>query len=85
VTEAVKSIATGLYSQQRSIILEKPELFDIKEAKGGDWRYLRVKFRLWPGQTAIIEITFKQRVIDFIKKLYPDCADWMITIAYRVE
>jgi small-conductance mechanosensitive channel len=85
VTEAVKSIATGLYSQQKSIILEKPELFGVKEAKGGNWRYLRVKFRLWPGQTAIIETTFKQRVIDFMKKTYPNYADWMITIAYRVE
>jgi small conductance mechanosensitive channel len=85
VTEAVKSIAIGLYSQQKSIILEKSELFDIKEAKGGVWRYLRVKFRLWPGQSAIIETAFKQRVIDFIKKIYPDYTDWMITIAYRVE
>jgi len=84
-TEAVKSIAIGLYNQQKSIILEKPELFGIKEAKGGDWRYLRIKFRIWLGQSAIIETTFKQRVIDFMKKLYPDYADWMITIAYRVE
>jgi small-conductance mechanosensitive channel len=84
-TEAVKSIAIGLYNQQKSIILEKPELFGIKEAKGGDWRYLRIKFRMWPGQSAIIETTFKQRVIDFMKKLYPDYADWMIMIAYRVE
>jgi small conductance mechanosensitive channel len=85
VTEAVKSIATGLYSQQKSIILEKPELFGVKEAKGGNWRYLRVKFRLWPGQNSIIEITFKQRVIDFMKKTHPNYSDWMITIAYRVE
>jgi hypothetical protein len=85
VTEAVKSIATGLYSQQKSIILEKPKLFGVKEAEGGNWRYLRAKFRLWPGQTAIIETTFKQRVIDFMKKTYPNYADWMITMAYRVE
>jgi len=85
VTEAVKSIATGLYSQQKSIILEKPELFGVKEAKGGNWRYLRVKFRLWPGQNSIIETTFKQRVIDFMKKTHPNYSDWMITIAYRVE
>jgi small conductance mechanosensitive channel len=85
VTEAVKSIATGLFSQQKSIILEKPELFGVKEAKGGNWRYLRVKFRLWPGQNSIIEITFKQRVIDFMKKTHPNYSDWMITIAYRVE
>ena len=85
VTEVVKSIASGLYSQQKSIILEKPELFGIKEAKGGNWRYLRIKFRLWPGQAAIIETTFKQRIIDFMKKTCPNYSDWMIIIAYRVE
>jgi len=37
------------------------------------------------GQSAIIKTTFKQKVIDFMKKLYPNYADWMITISYRVE
>lgn len=85
VVAGVKSTASGVYSQHKAIILEQPELFGIKQAKGGNWRYLRVKFRLWPGQTAVVETTFKQRVLALMKKLYADYADWMITITYRVE
>jgi small conductance mechanosensitive channel len=85
VTEGIKSIATGVYNQHKAIILEQPELFVVKRAKGGNWRYLRVKFKLWPGQTAVVETTFNQRVLALMKKLYADYADWMITITYRVE
>jgi len=85
VLEEVKSIAAGMYSQHRSIILSEPETFGVKEAEAGNWRYLRVKFRLWPGQTGIIETTYKQRVVAALKKFNPDFADWMVTVTYRVE
>lgn len=85
VLEEVKSIAAGMHSQHRSIILSEPEMFGVKEAKAGNWRYLRVKFRLWPGQTGIIETTYKQRVAAAMKKLNPDYMDWMVTVTYRVE
>ena len=85
VTEGIKSIATGVYNQHKAIILEQPELFGIKQVKGGNWRYLRVKFRLWPGQGQLIETTFRQRVLAFIQKLDSDYAEWMATVTYRVE
>jgi small conductance mechanosensitive channel len=85
VTQEVQSIADGMHSQYRSIILTPPEIFGIKEARAGNWRYLRVKFRLWPGQSALIETTFRQRVAALMKKLYSDYADWMVTVTYRVE
>ena len=69
----------------RSIILQQPEDFGIREAKGGDWRFLRVEFRIWPGQGSLIENTFKQTVIALMKNLYPDYAEWMVTVTYRVE
>lgn len=85
ISEKVQSIAKGMHSQYRSVILTPPETFGVKEAKAGNWRYLRVKFRLWPGQGTLIENTFKQRVIALMKKLYPDYGDWMVTVTYRVD
>jgi hypothetical protein len=32
-----------------------------------------------------IEKIFKQRVIDAMKKLDPNYADWMVTVTYLVE
>ena len=83
--QAIQSIAQGMYYQHKSIILALPEIFGIKDAKGGQWRYLRIKIKLWPGQTKIIEETFKERVVAFLKKFYEDYASWMITVTYKVE
>jgi small conductance mechanosensitive channel len=85
VTEKIHSIGLGMHKQHKSIILTPPEIFGIKEIKEGNWRYLRIKFRIWPGQNELIEKSFKQRVILVMKQLYQEYADWMITITYKVE
>ena len=83
--DEVQNISKGMHTQHKSIILSPPEIFGIKEAKPGNWTYLRVKFRLWPGQISIIETTFKQRILTSLRKYSADYADWMISITYRVE
>ena len=83
--QAIQAIARGMYNQHRSIILAIPEIFGIKDVKDGSWRYLRIKFKLWPGQIKIIEETFKERVVLALKKSYADYASWMITVTYKVE
>jgi moderate conductance mechanosensitive channel len=85
VMEAVEALAKGMYQQHKGIILNAPEIFGIKEARAGQWRYLRVKFRIWPGQNALIETTFKQRVSALMKGFKLEYADWMITVTNRVE
>jgi small conductance mechanosensitive channel len=85
ITQAIQTIAKGMYHQHNSIILTTPEIFGIKGAKEGQWRYLRIKIKLWPGQTELIEETFKERVIQTLKEYYEDYASWMITVTYRVE
>jgi small conductance mechanosensitive channel len=82
---AIQSICKGMYNQHRSIILAIPEIFGIKDVKDGPWRYLRIKFKLWPGQINIIEQTFKERVVQLLKKSDADYASWMITVTYKVE
>ena len=83
--QAIQAIAKGMYDQHGSIILAIPEIFGIKDVKDGQWRYLRSKFKLWPGQINIIEGTFKERVVQVLKKSYADYASWMITVTYKVE
>ncbi|MEJ2282870.1 MAG: mechanosensitive ion channel [Desulfobacterales bacterium] len=83
--QAIEAIARGMHNQHRSIILATPEIFGIRGARDGPWRYLRIKFKLWPGQMNIIEQTFKERVVLVLKKFYADYASWMITVTYKVE
>ena len=85
MSPAIQAICQGMYNQHRSIILAIPEIFGIKDVKDGPWRYLRIKFKLWPGQINIIEETFKERVVQLLKKSDADYASWMITVTYKVE
>jgi small conductance mechanosensitive channel len=78
-------IAKGIYRQHKAIILESPELFGVRRAESGGWQYVRIKFRLWPGQGSLIETAFKQRVVGRMKNADPDYADWMVAVTYRVE
>jgi small-conductance mechanosensitive channel len=82
---AIRAIGGGMHDQHGSIILAPPEIFGIREVKDGPWRYLRIKFKLWPGQTNIVEATFKDRVVQVLKKSDADYAPWMITVTYKVE
>ncbi len=83
--QAIQAIAKGMYDQHKSIILAIPEIFGIKAVKDGQWRYLRIKVKVWPGQIKIIEETFKERVVQLLTKSYADYASWMITVTYKVE
>ena len=81
----VQSLVKGMYHQHTSIILSQPEILGIKEAKPAHWRYLRLKFRIWPGQGTLIETAFKQRIIAVMKQYSTDYTDWMVIVTYRVE
>jgi moderate conductance mechanosensitive channel len=84
--QTIQAIANSMHHQHKPIILAPPELFNVEEPlEEGQWRYLRIKFKLWPGQTKIIEETFKERIIQFLKQSSADYAAWMITITYKVE
>ena len=85
ILPAIQSICKGMYNQHRSIILAIPEIFGIKDVEYGQWRYLRIKVKLWPGKIKIIEETFKERVVQLLKKSDADYASWMITVTYKVE
>lgn len=84
IASRVEEIARGMRAQHRSIVVTDPEIFGVFEAEPAGWRYLRVKFRLWPGQGAIIETTFRQRVLAVMKEVDPEFADWMVAVSYRV-
>ena len=85
ISTTLQLIAKGMYQQHKSIILAAPEIFGIKSARDGQWRYMRIKFKLWPGQSKIIEETFTERVVQVLKKTDAEYAAWMITVTYKVD
>ena len=83
VTETIGQIAHGLWIQFSAIILSEPQLSEIERAAPDSWDYLRVQFKIWPGQGAMLETAFRQRVVQAMKTLDAHYADWMVSITYR--
>lgn len=81
--ETVSRVAKGMWEQFKAIILLEPELSEVHPAKPDERDFLRVQFKIWPGQGPLIENTFRQRVIEVLKQLDPNYADWMVVVTYR--
>jgi len=83
ITEVVGRLAKGMWQQFNAIILREPDISDIRPAKPDEREFLRVTFKIWPGQGALMETTFRQRVIDAMKQINSSYADWMVVVTYR--
>lgn len=85
ISQIINPLAEALYNQHKAIIMEQPENFGIQNTTRGGWKYIRYKFKLWPGQGALIETNFRQMALARLRKDFPDYSDWMINITYRSE
>jgi small conductance mechanosensitive channel len=83
VRQAIINLATGLATQFREIILDEPTIGRMEKVRGGDWNFLRARFKVWPGQGSLIETTFVQQVVTAMKAFDPNYANWMVTVTYR--
>jgi len=81
--QTVKNVAKGIWVQFGAIILEEPVVGALETAEGGDWQFVRILFKIWPGQGSLIETTFRQQIISNMKVLSPAYADWQVPVTYR--
>ena len=45
----------------------------------------RIKFRIWPGRGTVIETLYRQEMVQKLKLVDPNYADWMVGVNYEVE
>ena len=83
VAETLQQLAKAMRDQFSAIILQDPEISDLQPVNPDARQFLRIDFKIWPGQGSLIETTFRQRVIDALKQLDPNYADWMVVVTYR--
>jgi small conductance mechanosensitive channel len=84
IEEQVKKLARSACEQFPAIILLKPTFYSA-EHTSAEYQYLRVKFRIWPGQGSIIEGFVKQSVVQAARAIDQNYADWMVVVHYRAE
>jgi small conductance mechanosensitive channel len=84
MTDAVRNIVSGTIDQFPGILRDQPEIEEVQVTHAGK-RFLRIKFRIWPGRGAPIETTFRQDVVQALKGIDDSFADWKISINYEVQ
>ena len=81
----VEGIARGMKEQFGAIIFGDPNVESMESQPGGGGNFLRVHFRIWPGQSSLIENTFRQRVVSALKTIDPNYSDWQVPVTYRAN
>lgn len=82
IEQLVRDVARGVWTQFGAIILSEPEFGKVEVAAPGGWKYLRVQFKVWPGQT-LVETVFRPQMVTAMKAFDPNYADWMVPVTYR--
>jgi small conductance mechanosensitive channel len=81
--ETIGNTARGMWKQFGAIILSEPVIGPVETAQGGGWEFVRVHFKIWPGQGNLIETTFRQQIVSAMKTFIPNYADWQVPVTYR--
>jgi small conductance mechanosensitive channel len=81
--QTIGNISQGMWRQFGAIILAEPLIGPVETAPGGGWDFVRVHFKIWPGQGNLIETTFRQQIISTMKAFVPNYADWQVPVTYR--
>jgi len=58
-------------------------VFGKVQTTPGNWNYLRVQFKIWPGQNAIMDTTFRLQMVNAMKTFDPNYSDWQVVTTYR--
>jgi moderate conductance mechanosensitive channel len=73
------------FQRQHAGVVGRAETAGVSTAGDDGWRFVRVVLRIWPGQQPLIENAFRQRVTAALRGRFPEYADWMVTVTYRVR
>jgi len=82
-TQAVRNVAQGIWHQFNAIILIEPVIIPAQSSHDSGWHYVRVQFKIWPGQGSLIETIFRQQMVSTMKTFDPNYADWQVAVTYR--
>ena len=84
IEDRVRSIVEATYEQFPGILMTPPTIEGRFKTSSGK-EFLRVKFRVWPGQGGPLEAGFKREVVESLKSIDPAYSDWMVVLTYEVE
>jgi small conductance mechanosensitive channel len=81
--KAIEVGAQSMWGQFNAIILAGPTVGPVQLAYDGGWSFVRVRFKIWPGQGNLIETIFRQEMVRAMKAFDPNYAEWQVAVTYR--
>ena len=84
VEDRIGSIVEATYEQFPGILMTPPTIEGRYQTSSGK-EFLRVKFRIWPGQGGPLEGGFKREVVESLKTIDSTYSDWMVVLTCEVE
>lgn len=82
--ERIVLLVQSAHERFPGILITPPTIEGRKQTSDGK-QFLRVKFRIWPGQGAPLEQRVRPELVQSLKSLDPAYADWMVGVSYEVE
>ncbi len=82
--ERITLLVQSAHEQFPGILITPPTIQGRKQTSSGK-QFLRVKFRVWPGQGGPLEQRVRPELVQGLKSLDPAYADWMVGVSYEVE
>jgi len=84
VEHRVRDMMTTARERFPGIFVREPSLEGTLSTTSGK-RFLRAKFRIWPGQGGPLETAFKSELVQDLKQFDADYAEWMVVVSYETE
>jgi small-conductance mechanosensitive channel len=82
--KVIEETMTSFAEQFPGILIKSPSVEGLMKT-GTAKKFVRIKYRIWPGRGGAIETSFKQELLQRLKMIDPAYSDWMVTVNYEVE
>lgn len=82
--QRAEQLCNAASEQFPGIFRAPPEFMGAQQTASGR-RFVRMKFRVWPGRGGPLETAFRQEVLQAAKAIEPAYADWMVSVNFEVE
>lgn len=84
IIEIIGQIVASAQEPFDVIFMDAPEFSGPHRTAGGK-HYLRVECRIWPTRGDVLEKYLKPEIVQALKQIEPDYADWMVALNYEID
>jgi small-conductance mechanosensitive channel len=82
--KTIEETMSSFAKQFPGLLIKSPSIEGLMKTVIGK-KFVRIKFRIWPGRGSAIETSYREELLLRLKTMDPAYSDWMVTVYYEVE